>query len=97
MIAKLTDKINDEICDAKKYAEKYLETKAKGETNVSSKYYEMAQDEIKHAMYLHEIAVNTIENLRSVYTPPVEMMEKWEKTHARYVDASSRVKQMLTM
>ena len=52
----------------------------------ANRYKEMAMDELKHSSYLHEWAVAEIEKISTVYTPPVEMMEKWEKSHREYVE-----------
>lgn len=57
----------------------------------------MAKDELKHADYLHELAVNEINKLSSVYTPPTEMMEKWDMDHKKYVEKAAWVKQMLQL
>ena len=96
-IKKLVDHLDEEIEGAKEYAEKYVECKAKGNMTRANKYKEMAQDELKHATYIHEMAVQEIEELRKIYTPPAEMLEKWEKAHKEYVERVAWVKQMLTL
>lgn len=89
--------IDDEICGAKEYAEKYIECKAKGNTSNANKYKEMANDELKHATYLHDIATQEIEELNKVFQPTVEMQEKWDKSHKEYVEKVAWIKQMLAM
>jgi hypothetical protein len=96
-IKKYVESIEDEIEGAECYAEKYVEAKAKGDMGKANRYKEMANDEIKHAMYQHEWAVNEIEELKKVYTPPVDMEEKWEKAHKEYVEKIAWIKQMLSM
>ena len=96
-IKKFVEHIEEEIEDGKRYAEKYVEAKAKGNMSVANRYKEMAADELKHANYLHEMAVAEITELSKVYKPPVEMQEKWDKAHAEYVEKAAWVKQMLTM
>ena len=96
-IQELVDHIDEELEGAKCYAEKYLEYKADGNGAWANRYREMAQDELKHAGYIHEIAVTEIENLRKVYTPPIEMQEKWDEEHKKYVGRSTWIKQMLAM
>lgn len=91
------DKIDEELCGAKDYAECYVEMKAKGNMNVANKYKEMANDELKHAIYIHDIAVAEIEELNKVYTPTEEMQEKWDKSHKHYVEKTAWIKQMLTL
>jgi hypothetical protein len=96
-IKKLADEIMDELDSAKEYAEEYLSYKAKDNTEWAKRYYEMAEDEIKHSGYLHDRVVEEIEELRKVYTPPQEMMEKWDADHKKYVEKAAWIKQMLAM
>jgi hypothetical protein len=96
-IKKYVDHIEDEIEGAKEYAEKYVECKAKGNMTNANKYKEMANDELKHANYIHGFAVEEIEELKKVYTPPVDMQEKWDKAHKEYVEKVAWIKQMLAM
>ena len=97
MIKMYVDAIDEEICGAKEYAEKYVECKAKGNMERANRYKEMANDELKHAMYQHEMAVTEIEHLSKVYTPPVKMQEAWDKAHKEYVEHVAWIKQMLAM
>lgn len=96
-IKKLAEEIEDELCSAKEYAEDYLTYKAKGNSQWATRYKEMAQDELKHADYIHERAVAEIDELRSVYTPPEDMMQKWEHEHREYIEKAAWVRQMLAM
>ena len=96
-IKKLADEMMDEICSAKEYAEKYVEYKAKDEAQWANRFKEMANDELKHAGYLHELAVSEIDTLSKVYTPPQNMVDKWEKDHTVYVEKAAWVKQMLSL
>ena len=79
-IKKLAEHMLDEVCGAKKYAEAYLEYKAKGDTQLATKYREMANDELKHASYIHDIAVSEIDTLSKVFTPPAKMEENGRMT-----------------
>lgn len=103
-IKKLAEEVMDEIHSAKEYAEEYLTFKAKNEVNASSnygtwakRYHEMAEDELRHASYLHDRVVEEIEELRKVYTPPQDMMDKWEADHKKYIEKAAWIKQMLSM
>jgi hypothetical protein len=97
IIKKFVENISEEIEDAKKYAEQYIEHKVKNNMQAAHKYHEMASDELKHAMYIHEFATKEIESLSKVYTPPVEMLEKWEHEHKKYVEDVALIKQILAM
>lgn len=96
-IKKLADEISEELCSAKEYAEESLSYKAKGDTGWANRYKEMALDELKHAGYIHERVTTEIETLKRVYTPPTEMMEKWEMDHKKYVEQTAWIKQMLAL
>lgn len=96
-IKEYVDHIDEELESAQDYAEKYVEFKAKGSIQTANQYKEMANDEIKHAMYIHEWAVKEIEEISKVYTPPVEMMEKWKHAHKTYVEKVAMVKQILAL
>ena len=96
-IKKFVDSIEEEIEDAKEYAEKYVECKAKDNMQFANLYKEMANDELKHASYLHEMVTKEINQISKVYTPPQDMYEKWEKAHKMYVEQVAWVKQMLIL
>lgn len=96
-IKKLADEIMDELDSAKEYAEEYLTYKAKNSGTWANRYKEMATDELKHADYIHERAVMEIDELKNVYTPPQEMLEKWSADHKKYIEKAAWIRQMLTM
>ena len=96
-IQKWVDMLDEEIEGAKDYAEKYVECKVKGHSTRANKFKEMAHDELKHCGYIHEMAVQDIEELRNVYTPPAEMQEAWDKSHKHYVEKVAWIRQMLDM
>lgn len=97
IIKKMADHIEEELDGAKDYAEKFIEAKAKGNMAMANKYKEMASDELRHAGYIHEFAVGEVEAISKVYTPPVEMMEKWERLHKEFVQETALIRQMLSM
>ena len=96
-IKKYVEAIDEELEGAKDYAEKYVEAKAKGDVSRANRYKEMASDELKHSSYINEWAVNEIASLSKVYTPPVEMLKKWDEAHAKYVENVAWIRQMLAM
>lgn len=96
-IKELADEMKEELHSAKCYAEEYLTFKAKDNGTWANRYKEMAQDEMKHAGYLHERVVAEIEELRKVYTPPQDMLDKWESAHKKYIEKAAWIKQMLTL
>lgn len=96
-ILELLDKIDDELEDAKEYAEDYLQHKAEGNIDLSNKYMEMSNDELKHASNIRDVAVEKIDELKRAFTLPAEMEDIWGKKHSRYVEKTAWIKQMLSM
>lgn len=96
-IKKYVEQLEEELEGAHNYAEKFVECKAKGNMTRANRFKEMAMDELKHCGYIHEMAVQEIEEIKKVYTPPVEMQEKWERAHKVYIEKAAWVKQMLTL
>lgn len=97
MIKKYVDMIDEELCDAQKYAEKSVEFKANDNSKWNNRFKAMAEDELSHAMNLHELAIEEIDKLNKVYQAPAEMLDKWEDAHRDYVDRAAWIKQMLTL
>lgn len=96
-IKNIIDHIEDEIESAKEYAESYVEHHARGNNTIAAKYKAMAEDELRHAMFFHEQAAKEIEEISKTYTPPANMLEKWEHEHKEYVERVAWIKQMLSM
>ena len=96
-IKKYVEQLEEELEGAQDYAERYVECKAKGNMTRANRFKEMANDELKHSGYIHEMAVQEIEEIKKVYTAPVEMQEKWEKAHKIYIEKAAWIKQMLTL
>lgn len=96
-IQEFVNQIDEELEGAKNYAECFLDLKARGQTAWASKYKSMAEDELKHAMIIHERAVEEVGLISKVYTPPFEMEEKWTASHKNYVEKTAWIKQMLAM
>ena len=94
----MAHRIQEELEDAQRYAELYVEKKAAGKSQQATRYQKMAEDELQHAAYLHEFAVSEIDQLRSVFkSPPQSMLDAWEAEHKEYVGKAAWIKQMLAM
>jgi len=97
-IKKYVEDIGEELEGAKHYIEKALEYKAAGNATRYARYKEMSAQELAHAMTLHEYAVQDIEQLKAVYPDiPQDMMEKWDKSHVKFVEKAAWIKQMQSM
>lgn len=96
-IKELADNIMEEVEDAKKYAEKSLEHKAWDDSYAASRYHQLAEDELSHASFLHELVTKQIKKLGEVYTPPSCLQEEWGKMHKEFTEKAAWIKQMLNM
>lgn len=96
-IKELVERINDELNSAEEYAEKYIEYKADGENSMASKFMEMASQEMNHANMMHDLAVKEIEKVSAVFNAPADMREKWDNSHAEYIQRASKIKSMINM
>lgn len=96
-IKKLVDRIDEELQDAQAYAEKYVEEKVEGMNDWANNFRMMSEEELGHAMKMHEYTMNKIEKLKQVYTPTQDMLDKWETAHKDYVDRVAWIRQMLAM
>lgn len=95
-IKELVDWIDDELEGAKCYAEKYVYHKAKG-SRWAGNFHQMADDELRHADMIHQLAIEEIEQLNTVFKAPAEMQDKWDESHKKYVEKAAWVRQMLNM
>lgn len=96
-IKELVERIDEELTDAKYYAEMYVEKKVRNESEYAANYKKMANDELDHATRLHTMAVNEIKEVEKVYQAPESMKESWRKSHAEYVEKTAWIKQMLSL
>ena len=96
-IKMLSEELCEELEDAKKYAERYVEYKVRGQSDLASTYKKMANDELEHATKLHGIVVSEIKMIEGNMTPPQWMLDKWDQTHKLYVEKEAFVKQILNM
>ena len=96
-IKELVERIDDELNSAEEYAEKYIEYKADGDSSMATKFMEMASQEMNHANMMHDLAVKEIEKVSAVFNAPADMREKWDNSHAEYIQRASRIKSMINM
>ena len=97
VIMDLVKQIDEELEGAKEYAESYIEWKSRGENDTYKRYKEMANDELKHSNYIHDIALSEIDRLENVFMPTEEMREIWKSSHAKYVEKTAWIRTMLNM
>lgn len=95
-IKDITKQIKEEFYGAKDYAKLALHYKESGDSTTGKMYYDMANDEMKHAMNLHTIAVRMIEEKRKTVTPPQYMLDAWKEEHDYYLEKVAKIKYMLS-
>lgn len=96
IILEYLDRIEDELCNAKEYAEFHLLYKADNNAEWSERYKEMADDELKHAKNINEVVTQKIKELKRVYNPPEKMQDIWNNRLAKYMEQARFIKEMLS-
>lgn len=96
-IMEIIDKIDEELDNAKEYAEKYIEYKVADDIIKIEIFKEMAKDELRHASFWHETLIKETESLCKVFVAPEQICKAWEESHKRFVEKSAWIKQMLAM
>ena len=96
IIENMISHLEEEVDGAEEYAEKFIEAKARGNMARANKYKEMANDELKHAGYLHDMFVSDVEEINHVYKMTESESETWERGHKRITEKMAMVKQILS-
>ena len=89
--------VDDELTGCQMYAEESIKVKARGNSQWAGRFKEMASQELQHAQYLHEYVVQEIENIKTVYNPTEEELEKWDKCDRKFYEKEAMLKVMLSM
>lgn len=88
----LTKLIEEELTDAKKYAELAL-TYASDQPDASKLFRELSDEEMRHMERLHKAAEKVIEeHLRTKGDPPAEMLAIYNYLHERHITEAKEVK-----
>ena len=95
IIAKLVDRIDDELEGAKTYTK--LAHKYKIEyPRLADKFIELAEAEMNHMKILHGEVTRLIEDVRQREgEPPAEMMAIYNYEHGKHVEKAAMVRQMM--
>ena len=90
----LSERIDDEIEDAKVYAEHALLNKQEF-PHLSDVLIKISEEELKHMALLHNEVVDIIENYRKTNgDPPPEMLAVYEYLHKKQIEKTANVKAM---
>lgn len=97
IIMKLSERINEEIADAKYYAKhalKYRENKR----SLADTMYQISQDEMRHAQMLHTEVVKIIDEYRALKgEPPPVMQQLYDYYHEQSMAAMDEARSIQQM
>ena len=93
----LSEKISEEICDAKAYAKLAIEYKDEY-PDLSRELYNLSMQEMDHKTVLHNKATELIKRYRETEgEPPVDMMAVYEYLHKEQIEKALEIKTLQAM
>lgn len=97
IIEKISDRIGEEIEDARSYALMALETR-EDHPELSRTLYTISLQEMEHMRMLHDALVNVIaEYRREKGEPPERMMAVYEYLHGKHIEKAAEAKNVQAM
>lgn len=95
LIEKLSDMIDEELDDAYRYAE--CSILHEDDAELSKTFKTLANEELMHAMKLHDQVTRIIKDYRETNgEPPKEMLTLYDYLHKRQIEKYSDVKVLLS-
>ena len=96
-IKNLVKQMDEELHDAKKYAEYALKYKEERPA-LANAYYVLSTEEMKHMDILHAEAVKMIDEYKAKHgEPPAGMLAIWEYKHEERMEEAEEVKRLQRM
>lgn len=93
----LSEKIREEICDAKAYVKMAIEYKDEY-PDLSRTLYNLSMQEMDHKNVLHNEATEIIKRYRETNgEPPADMMAVYDYLHKEQIEKALEVKTLQTM
>ena len=97
IIKVLSEKISDEIEDAREYVKMALEEKEQY-PDLAKTLYTISEQEMGHMSMLHEQVTDIIKRYRDEHgEPPAPMLAVYNYLHQQQIDAAAEVKAMQSM
>ena len=97
IIERLSDKISEEIHDAKCYVKMALEVR-EDYPDLARTLYNISTQEMEHMSMLHGVVTNLIEKYREEHGEPPEAMKAvYDYLHKKQIDAAAEVKAAQTL
>lgn len=92
IIKELSDRINDELHDAKKYIKAAYEH-MDDQPQVADAYFKLSQEEMSHVNYLHEQVTRIINEYKATHDSiPTGMMEFYNTLHDMQIKKANKIK-----
>ena len=93
----LSEKIEEEVCDAKSYISMAIEYK-ENYPELSRTLYNLSNQEMEHMNMLHGEVSDIIKRYKDEHgDPPADMMAVYDYLHKKQIDKAKEVKMLQTM
>lgn len=96
-ILEYLEKINDELFDAREYAEIYLQMRVEDKEELAMKFKTMSEEELTHASIMRDLVIQNMKKIKMVYNPPAEFEENLTKSDANFDKKMAQINQLLSM
>ena len=94
LIEKLSDMIEEELCDAEKYIKCAMNYK-EDRTQLAATFFRISNEEMGHANLLHDQVEALITEYRKEHgDPPEKMLAVYEYLHNKQIEKATEIKSM---